>query len=116
MSTEIDSILNKLSTEEQEKVKALLHTIAMQAALIKDMSRDLQDYAGAAGENTALRDATLNKIAQLLKKPVIQGPSIQEINTAVAQMNSAIQQAQSGQAVLNSVFSFAVRVAPLFVV
>lgn len=116
MSTEIESILNKLTTAEQKKIEALLNTIAMQAEIIREMSRDLEDYIGSDLQNTALLSTTLTRIAQLLEKPVVQGPSVQEINTAIGEMRSTIQQAQSGMEALDTVLNFAGRVAPLFLV
>jgi uncharacterized coiled-coil protein SlyX len=114
MPTQIESILNKLTPEEQKVIESLLNTIAMQAEIIREMSRDLEDYAGAAAENTALRSDFLVRIAQLLKKPVVQGLSIQEINTATGEMKSAIKKAQSGVEALDTVLNFAGRVAPIF--
>ena len=116
MGIKIEDILNKLNDEEKECIQNLINTTAMQALIINDMSRDLEDYAGAAAQNTAIQSASMSKLATLLNKPVVEGPSIEEINTASEEMRASIEQASSGAEAFDTILKFAVKVAPLFLI
>ena len=117
MADDFEGILQKLTPTEQEKVTALINTTVMQSELIREMSRDLQDYGAAAAlQKTATGSVSLTRLGELLHAPRVQGPTVQEINGAIEEMRSSIESAQSSQEALNTILGFAVKVAPLFLV
>lgn len=117
MGSDLQKIIDKLDPEEQEKVRALLNTVAMQAELIADMSHALVTHDGASAlQRNALQSVTLTTLAQKLSGQVQGGPTVGEINQAVTEMRNAIQKSQAGQEALQTVFGFAMKVAPLLLV
>ena len=114
MPTQFETILGKLSSEEREQIESVLKTTAMQAELIGEMSRDLVIHEGAAIlQRDAMQTVTLTKLGELLSKPVVKGPTVQEINESIETMRNTIQSAQSGKEAFDTIFGFAVKIAPL---
>lgn len=115
MEPDLQTILAKLDADEQKKVLALLNAAAMQGELIRDLSHDLVTYEGAATlQREALRSESLAALAEKLGGKFDQGPTVREINQAVAQMREDIKTANSGQEAFQAVFGFALKMAPLF--
>ena len=86
----------------------------MQAELIRELTRDLMEYAGAAAlQHDILRNVSLDKLADALGGQTVQGPSPGEINSAIKKMREDIERAQSAQETLDTVFSFALKIAPI---
>lgn len=117
MPGQFETILEKLTLEEREQVQSVLKTIAMQAELIGEMSRDLVIHEGAAAlQRNAMQSSTLGKLGEILRKPSVKGPTVQEINQSIEAMRNAIQTAQSGKEAFEAIFGFAVKIAPLLLV
>lgn len=114
MPTQLETILQKLNSEEREQIQSVLRTVAMQGELIGEMSRDLVIHEGAAVlQRNASQSASLAKLGEILQRPRVQGPTVQEINASIEEMRNAIQAAQSGKEAFETIFGFAVKIAPL---
>jgi len=117
MAAQFESILEKLTLEEREQIQSVLKTIAMQAEIIKEMSHDLMIYDGSASlQNSAMTSATLAKLGEILKKPYVKGPSVEEINQSLDAMRVSIENAKSEKEAFETIFSFAIKIAPLLLV
>jgi len=116
MEIKIEDIFNKLNEVEKKCVQNLINTTAMQALIINDMSRDLEDYMGAAAQNTATQSVSMSKIASFLNKPVVESVSIEEINSASEEMIASIEQASSGAETFDTILKFATKVAPVLLI
>lgn len=114
MSVHLQTILTKLTSEEQDCINAIIQTSMMQAELIKELSYDLQDYTGSSVlQKNALEGASLTKLSELLQKTVVEGPTVGEINTALEEMHLAIENAESSQKALDTAFKFGLKIAPI---
>lgn len=113
----IEPILAKLDPVEQNQIKGLLHTIGMQAELIRELSRDLSDHQGAAAlQRDLIEFSTLRTLADKMGSGTIQGPTTAELNSEIGAMRESIAQAESTEKAMNAIFGFAVKVAPMFLV
>jgi len=114
MPAQFETILEKLTLDEREQIQSVLKTIAMQAELIGDMSRDLVIHEGASAlQRNAMQSSTLTRLGKLLNKPSVQGPTVKEINQSIEAMQNTIKTAQSSKEAFETIFGFAVKIAPL---
>jgi hypothetical protein len=114
---EYEDFINGLAEEKKKKVMSLLSTVSMQAELIDDLSIMLSIHGGADKVKDKVSGGlSLAVLAAKLDNPRVKGPTVKEIRDAAKEMNDQIRNAVEAIEVLESIFKFAIRVAPLALV
>lgn len=114
---EYEDLVNGLPEEKKKRIMSLLSTVSMQAELIEDLSIMLSIYGGAdTVKDKVSGGLSLAVLAAKLDDPPVKGPTVKEIRDASKEMNDQIRNAAEAIEVLESIFKFAIRIAPLALV
>ena len=109
---QLGSFLDGLSDDQRIIVESLLSTIALQAESIRNLTTEVQIHEGAdALMAQAISTVSLTQLAANLN--VVQGPTLEEINQSITEMNQAIESAASAREVFGTILQFGVKLAPL---
>jgi hypothetical protein len=110
---EAAQVLNSLPEKLKPVMERLLSTVALQAEIIDELLWKLEiEDTGNTMKRKILGQA-IAQMAAMLSNPVVEGPTLGEIQAATKQMRDDIASAKSAQEIFSTILSFATKIAPL---